>query len=70
MVDNKARVKELALKMLLVLGVLRANVEDFVLAINLIEKHQFEFDIAEEVNRISHNDYSLEESGALNPRLF
>lgn len=45
---------------------MRANAEDFVLAINLIEKHKFEFDISEEISRIS---FDVEES-ALNPRLF
>ena len=45
---------------------MRANVEDFVLAINLIEKHKFQFDISEEINRIN---FDVEES-ALNPRLF
>ena len=60
------RVKELALKIILVIGIMRANVEDFVLCINLIEKHRFEFDISEEINRIS---FDVEES-ALNPRLF
>jgi len=60
------KVKELALKLILVIGIMRANVEDFVLAINLIEKHKFQFDISEEINRIS---FDVEES-ALNPRLF
>ena len=44
--DNPAqtdqKVKELALKLILVIGIMRANVDDFVLAINLIEKHRFE----------------------------
>jgi len=61
------KVKELALKLILVIGIMRANVEDFVLVINQIEKHKFEgFDISEEINRIS---FDIEES-ALNPRLF
>ena len=58
--------KELALKMILVIGIMRANAEDFVLGINLIEKHQFKFDISEEIGRIN---FDIEES-ALNPRLF
>jgi hypothetical protein len=41
-------------------------VEDFTLALNLIEKHKFTFDISEEISRIS---FDVEES-ALNPRLF
>ena len=52
--------------MLLVVGILRANVEDFILGINLIEKYKFEFDISEEISRIN---FDIEES-ALNPRLF
>ncbi len=60
------RVKELCLRLILVIGIMRANAEDFVLAINLIEKHKFEFDISEEISRIS---FDVEES-ALNPRLF
>jgi hypothetical protein len=59
-------VRELALKLILVIGIMRANVEDFVLAINLIEQYRFKFDISEEINRIS---FDIEES-ALNPRLF
>ncbi len=58
--------KELALKLLLVIGIMRANVEDFVLAINLIEKYKYQYDISEEINRIS---FDVEET-ALNPRLF
>ena len=58
--------KELALKMILVLGILRSNVEDLVLGINLLEKHKFQFDISEEIGRIN---FDIEES-ALNPRLF
>lgn len=54
------------MKLILVIGIMRANVEDFVLAINLVEKHGFIFDISEEINRIS---FDVEES-ALNPRLF
>jgi hypothetical protein len=64
--QSDTRVKELALKLILVIGIMRANIEDFVLAINLIEKHRFDFDISEEINRIS---FDVEES-ALNPRLF
>ncbi len=60
------KVKELALRMILVIGIIRSNVEDFVLAINLIEKYKFEIDISEEINRVS---FDVEES-ALNPRLF
>lgn len=58
--------KEMALKMVLVIGILRSNAEDFVLGINLIEKHKFEFDISEEIGRVN---FDIEES-ALNPRLF
>jgi hypothetical protein len=64
--QSDTRVKELALKLILVIGIMRANIEDFVLAINLIEKHRFDFDISDEINRIS---FDVEES-ALNPRLF
>jgi hypothetical protein len=60
------RIKELCLRLILVIGIMRANAEDFILAINLIEKHKFEFDISEEISRIS---FDVEES-ALNPRLF
>lgn len=52
--------------MIMVLGIMRANVEDLVLAINLVEKHKFEFDISEEIDRIS---FDIEET-ALNPKLF
>ena len=45
---------------------MRSNVEDFALAINLIETHKLDFDISEEINRVS---FDVEES-ALNPRLF
>ena len=61
------KTKELALKLLLVIGIMRANVEDMVLAINLVEKHKFtDFDISEEIDRIS---FDVEET-ALNPKLF
>jgi hypothetical protein len=60
------KVKELALKLILVIGIMRANVEDLVLAVNIMEEHKFEFDISEEINRIN---FDVEES-ALNPRLF
>lgn len=52
--------------MLLVLGILRANVEDFVHALNLIEKNNLNYDISEEIGRIN---FDIEES-ALNPRKF
>jgi hypothetical protein len=45
---------------------MRANAEDFVLAINLMETHKYQFDISEEISRIS---FDVEET-ALNPRLF
>ena len=45
---------------------MRSNVEDFVLAINIIETYNYDFDISEEINRIC---FDVEES-ALNPRLF
>ena len=54
------------MKMILVIGIMRSNVEDFVLAINILEKHKFEYDISEEINRIN---FDVEET-ALNPRLF
>lgn len=59
-------VKQIALKLILVIGIMRANVEDLTLAINLIEKQKFKFDISEEISRIS---FDVEET-ALNPRLF
>jgi hypothetical protein len=31
---------------------MRSNVEDFVLAINIIERYNYDFDISEEINRI------------------
>lgn len=58
--------KELALKLILVIGVMRGNVEDFAIALNLIEKYQFEFDISEEIGRIN---FDIEET-ALNPKFF
>ena len=45
---------------------MRANVEDFVHGINIIEKNRLEFDISEEIGRIN---FDIEET-ALNPRLF
>ena len=60
------KIKEIALRLILVIGIMRANVEDFVLAINIMEKHKYQFDISEEISRIS---FDVEES-ALNPRLF
>jgi hypothetical protein len=45
---------------------MRANVEDLTLAINIMDKHKFQFDISEEISRIT---FDVEES-ALNPRLF
>jgi len=62
--DQKTR--EVSLKLLMTIGVLRANVEDYVLAINLMEKHGLAFDISEEIGRVS---FDIEES-ALNPLLF
>lgn len=59
-------VKELALKLILVIGVMRGNVEDLVLGMNLMEKHKFEFDISEEIGRIN---FEIEET-ALNPKFF
>jgi hypothetical protein len=59
-------VKEIALKLILVIGIMRANVEDLTLAINLMDSHKFQFDISEEISRIS---FDVEET-ALNPRLF
>lgn len=58
--------KELALKMILVIGIMRANAEDFVHGINIIEKNQLSFDISEEIGRVN---FDIEET-ALNPRLF
>jgi len=52
--------------MVLVIGILRANVEDFILGINLMEKHKLQFDISEEIGRVN---FDIEET-ALNPRLF
>jgi hypothetical protein len=60
------KTKELALKLIMVLGIMRANVEDMVLAINLMETHNFVVDISEEIDRIS---FDVEET-ALNPKLF
>lgn len=59
-------VKELALKLILVIGVMRGNVEDLVLGMNLMEKYKFEFDISEEIGRIN---FDIEET-ALNPKFF
>ena len=56
----------MALKLILVIGVMRGNVEDFALGINLIEKHKFDFDISEEIGRIN---FDIEET-ALNPKFF
>jgi hypothetical protein len=64
--NTDKKVQELALRLILVIGIMRANAEDFVLAINLIEKHKLDFDVSEEINRVS---FDVEES-ALNPRLF
>jgi hypothetical protein len=58
--------KELSLKLLMVLGIMRGNVEDLVLALNLIELYKLEFDVSEELDRIS---FDVEET-ALNPTLF
>lgn len=52
--------------MILVIGIMRANVEDFVHALNIIEKNQIVIDISEEIGRIN---FDIEET-ALNPRLF
>jgi hypothetical protein len=60
------KTKELALKLIMVIGIMRANVEDMVLGINLLEKYKFDFDVSEEINRIS---FDVEET-ALNPKLF
>jgi hypothetical protein len=54
--------KELALKVLMVIGIMRGNVEDLILATNLLEKHKYNFDISEELDRIS---FDVEET-ALN----
>ena len=58
---------ELALKMLLVIGVMRGSVEDLISGLNLIEKQNLsKIDISEELDRIS---FDIEET-ALNPKLF
>lgn len=64
--EKDVKTKELALKLVLVIGIMRANVEDQIQAINLIEKYKFEFDISEEIDRIN---FDVEES-ALNPKFF
>ena len=64
---NQAKeTREIALKMIVVIGVLRANSEDYFLAINLMEKHKFDCDLSEEIGRVT---FDVEES-ALNPSLF
>jgi hypothetical protein len=35
------KVKEIALKLLLVIGIMRANVEDLTLAINIMDQQKF-----------------------------
>ena len=50
----------------MVIGIMRGNVEDLVLSLNLMEQRQFKFDISEELDRIS---FDIEET-ALNPSLF
>ena len=60
------RTKEVALKLIMVIGIMRANIEDLTLALNLLEKNNFTFDISEELDRIS---FDVEET-ALNPKRF
>ena len=58
--------KELALRLIMVIVIMRSNVEDLVLAINLMEKNGLKFDISEEIARIN---FDVEET-ALNPLFF
>ena len=64
--NQQKETRELALRLIVVVGVLRANSEDYILAINLMEKHKFECDLSEEIGRVT---FDVEES-ALNPSLF
>lgn len=50
----------------MVIGIMRGNVEDLILSLNLMEEHKFKFDISEELDRIS---FDIEET-AMNPNLF
>lgn len=39
--QTNIKVKEIALKIILVIGIMRANVEDLTLAINIMDQHKF-----------------------------
>lgn len=49
--DSPERAKELVIKIIFKLGIARGNAEDLLLVATLIDRHQFEFDLREEINQ-------------------
>ena len=55
------RSRELAYKIIILLGVVRANVEDLLLVSTLLDKHKHEVDLRDELNQIKGDAVVVED---------
>jgi hypothetical protein len=55
--NSAPRVVELALKIILLLGHVRSNVEDLLIVATLLDKHKSEVDLRAELELLKHDDH-------------